>query len=339
MAFRGKLGVLLRENLQVNNGFSTVCLPSIRGKLFKVIDGGISQGNVIPLYFPMVRACSTSGTLKKSDASTGFTRPPIVSGSVFSEWCKAVASDTFRMAVNEAEARMKSKAGVIGRSEGGELGMKLDSGYISPHFITDQKTQKCELENPLILIHEKKLFSNDAIEKLLQLASNRQRSLLIVAEDIGSDALGSLILNKLSFGVQVCAIKAPGLGDNRKFTLQNLASISGAEIITQEHDLDNLERCDIFGTSKKVIICKADTFIVEGAGATKTTKEKSAEEQDIEMVKSHLDESELLLKHLLKEEENLEIRQSERLNFAFKNFIKQFPVRRRRRSRKLKLKS
>lgn len=132
-------------------------------------------------------------------------------------------------------------------------GMKLDSGYISPHFITDQKTHKCvscllysifpycllllcdvfsllqELENPLILIHEKKFFSTDAIEKLLQLASNvsclvflnsiyewigiflfnisfhqKQRSLLIVAEDIGSDALGSLILNKLSFGVQVC---------------------------------------------------------------------------------------------------------------------------------------
>ncbi|KMZ59424.1 hypothetical protein ZOSMA_68G00100 [Zostera marina] len=339
MAFRGKLGILLRGNLKEHNGSSTVCrLPSILRKPSNVFGGGISQGNVMPLYLPMLRACSTSGIPKKSEVSTGFTRHPIVCGSVFSEWCKAVASDTFRMAVNEAEARMKSKAGVIGRSEDGELGMKLDSGYISPHFITDQKTHKCELENPLILIHEKKLFSTDAIEKLLQLASNKQRSLLIVAEDIGSDALGSLILNKLSFGVQVCAIKAPGLGDNRKSSLQNLASISGAEIITQEHDIDNLEQ-DIFGTSKKVIICKADTFIVEGAGATKITKEKSAEERDIEMAKSHLDESELLLKHLLKEEENLEIRQSERLNFAFKNFIKQFPVRRRRRSRKLKLKS
>ncbi|KAJ6388170.1 hypothetical protein OIU77_026695 [Salix suchowensis] len=116
------------------------------------------------------------------------------------------------------------KEGVItiqdGKTLSNELevveGMKLDRGYISPYFITDQKTQKCELDDPLILIHDKKVSNLHAVVKVLELALKRQRPLLIVAEDVESEALATLILNKLRAGIKVCAIKAPGFGENRK---------------------------------------------------------------------------------------------------------------------------
>ncbi|XP_050919692.1 chaperonin CPN60-2, mitochondrial [Lathyrus oleraceus] len=107
--------------------------------------------------------------------------------------------------------------------------MKLDRGYISPYFITNQKNQKCELEDPLIIIHEKKISSINSIVKVLELALKKQRPLLIVVEDVESDALATLILNKLRAGIKVCAIKAPGFGENRKSGLQDLAVLTGGQ--------------------------------------------------------------------------------------------------------------
>ncbi|KAI5420102.1 GDP-fucose transporter 1 [Lathyrus oleraceus] len=109
-------------------------------------------------------------------------------------------------------------------------GMKLDRGYISPYFITNQKNQKCELEDPLIIIHEKKISSINSIVKVLELALKKQRPLLIVVEDVESDALATLILNKLRAGIKVCAIKAPGFGENRKSGLQDLAVLTGGQV-------------------------------------------------------------------------------------------------------------
>ncbi|KAL5194282.1 Chaperonin CPN60-2, mitochondrial [Glycine soja] len=144
------------------------------------------------------------------------------------------------------------KEGVITISDGKTLynelevveGMKLDRGYISPYFITNDKNQKCELEDPLILIHEKKISSINAIVKVLELALKRQRPLLIIAEDVESDALATLILNKLRAGIKVCAIKAPGFGENRKAGLQDLAVLTGGALITEELGL-KLEKVDL----------------------------------------------------------------------------------------------
>ncbi|RWR97288.1 chaperonin CPN60-2, mitochondrial [Cinnamomum micranthum f. kanehirae] len=175
------------------------------------------------------------------------------------------------------------KEGVITISDGKTLynelevveGMKLDRGYISPYFITNPKTQKCELEDPLILIHEKKISSINAVVKVLELALKKQRPLLIVSEDIESDALATLILNKLRAGIKVCAIKAPGFGENRKAFLQDLATLTGGEVITDELGL-NLDKVepDMLGTCKKVTVSKDDTVVLDGAGDKKAIEER-----------------------------------------------------------------
>ncbi|XP_058770198.1 chaperonin CPN60-2, mitochondrial [Vicia villosa] len=175
------------------------------------------------------------------------------------------------------------KEGVITIADGKTLqnelevveGMKLDRGYISPYFITNQKNQKCELEDPLIIIHEKKISSINSIVKVLELALKTQRPLLIVAEDVESDALATLILNKLRAGIKVCAIKAPGFGENRKSGLQDLAVLTGGQLITEELGL-NLEKVDleVFGSCKKITISKDDTVILDGAGDKKSIEER-----------------------------------------------------------------
>ncbi|KAK7354979.1 hypothetical protein VNO80_14224 [Phaseolus coccineus] len=154
-------------------------------------------------------------------------------------------------------------------------GMKLDRGYISPYFITNDKNQKCELEDPLILIHDEKISSIKAVVKVLKLALKRQRPLLIVAEDVEGDALATLILNKLWAGIKVCAIKAPGFGENMWCDLQDLALSTGGEVITREFGL-KLEGVDLdmLGSCKKITISKDDTVILEGAADKKAIEER-----------------------------------------------------------------
>ncbi|XBJ23867.1 hypothetical protein VPH35_001879 [Triticum aestivum] len=176
------------------------------------------------------------------------------------------------------------KEGVITIVDGNTLynelevveGMKLDRGYISPYFITNQKTQKCELEDPLILIHDKKVSNMHAVVKVLEMALKKQKPLLIVAEDLESEALGTLIINKLRAGIKVCAVKAPGFGENRKANLQDLAILTGGEVITEELGM-NLENFDpeMLGTCKKVTVSKDDTVILDGAGDKKNIEERA----------------------------------------------------------------
>ncbi|KAJ9565009.1 hypothetical protein OSB04_000975 [Centaurea solstitialis] len=195
------------------------------------------------------------------------------------------------------------KEGVITISDGKTLynelevveGMKLDRGYISPYFITNPKNQKCELDDPLILIHEKKISSLNAIVKVLELALKNQRSLLIVAEDIESEALATLILNKLRAGIKVCAIKAPGFGENRKSNLQDLATLTGGEVITDELGM-NLEKMapEMLGTCKRVTISKDDTVILDGAGDKKSIEERCEQlRSSIELSTSDYDKEKL----------------------------------------------
>nr|XP_043635708.1 chaperonin CPN60-2, mitochondrial [Erigeron canadensis] len=195
------------------------------------------------------------------------------------------------------------KEGVITISDGKTLynelevveGMKLDRGYISPYFVTNPKNQKCELEDPLVLIHEKKISSLNAIVKVLELALKNQRSLLIVAEDIESEALATLILNKLRAGIKVCAIKAPGFGENRKSNLQDLATLTGGEVITEELGM-NLEKMapEMLGTCKRVTISKDDTVILDGAGDKKAIEERCEQlRSSIELSTSDYDREKL----------------------------------------------
>ncbi|KNA18027.1 hypothetical protein SOVF_074530 [Spinacia oleracea] len=175
------------------------------------------------------------------------------------------------------------KEGVITVSDGNTLdnelevleGMKLARGYISPYFITDQKTQKCELENPLVLICEKKMSDVASLLKVLELALEMSRPLLIVAEDIEGDALTLLILNKHQAGLKVCAIKAPGFGESRKANLEDLAVFTGGEVIAEERGLtlDNIKP-EMLGAAKKVTISMDDTIVLTGGGDKKMIEER-----------------------------------------------------------------
>ncbi|KAI4355508.1 hypothetical protein L6164_004272 [Bauhinia variegata] len=178
------------------------------------------------------------------------------------------------------------KEGVITVADGNTLdnelevveGMKLARGYISPYFITDQKTQKCELENPFILIHDKKISDMNSLVKILELAVQRKRPLLVVAEDVESDALALLILNKHHNGLKVCAVKAPGFGENRRANLDDLAILTGGEVITEERGLtlDKVQP-ELLGSAKKVTISLDDTIILHGGGDKKLIEERCEE--------------------------------------------------------------
>jgi chaperonin GroEL len=154
-------------------------------------------------------------------------------------------------------------------------GMKFDRGYISPYFITDAKAQTCELENPLILLVEKKVSSLQQLIPLLESVIKTQSSLLIVAEDVESEALATLVVNKLRAGIKVCAVKAPGFGDNRKATMQDLAVLTGGTVVSEEVGM-KLEEVQMqhLGKCKKATVTKNDTLILGGAGDAEEINER-----------------------------------------------------------------
>ncbi|MBC8028608.1 MAG: chaperonin GroEL [Pyrinomonadaceae bacterium] len=149
-------------------------------------------------------------------------------------------------------------------------GMQFDRGYLSPYFVTNQDRMECVLDQPLILLHEKKISAMRDLLPILEQAAGSGRALLIVSEDIEGDALATLVVNKLRGTIKVCAVKAPAFGDRRKAVLDDLAVLTGARVITEELGvkLENVEITDL-GTAKRVIIDKDSTTIVEGGGESK----------------------------------------------------------------------
>ncbi len=147
-------------------------------------------------------------------------------------------------------------------------GMKLDRGYISPYFITDQKTQKCEYEKPLLLLYDGKISSIESIAPAMDAAHRIGRPLVIVAEDVEGEALAFMIINKLKGMAKSVAVKAPGFGDNRKATLQDLAVLTGAQLISEEVGLKlDQVTVDMLGNCKKVSLIKSMEFNCRWCGA------------------------------------------------------------------------
>lgn len=193
--------------------------------------------------------------------------------------------------ISDAMERV-GKEGVITVQDGKTLdnelevveGMKFDRGYISPYFITDPKTQVVEMENPLILLVEKKVSSLQQLVPLLESVIKSQQSLLIVAEDVESEALATLVVNKLRAGIKVCAVKAPGFGDNRKATMQDLAILTGGTVISEEvgMKLEEVQPAHL-GTAKKIKVTKNDTIVLDGAG------EKASIDERCELIRSSIE--------------------------------------------------
>ncbi len=147
-------------------------------------------------------------------------------------------------------------------------GMQFDRGYLSPYFVTDSEKMKAVLEDPFILLHEKKLTSLQPMLPILEAAVQSGKPLLIIAEDIEGEALATLVVNKLRGGLKIAAVKAPGFGDRRKAMLEDIAILTGGQVISEDVGikLENVT-LDMLGTAKRVEISKEETTIVDGAGS------------------------------------------------------------------------
>ena len=147
-------------------------------------------------------------------------------------------------------------------------GMQFDRGYCSPYFVTNPEKMTCELESPFILLHEKKLSVLQPMLPILEKVAQSGRPLLIIAEDIEGEALATLVVNKLRGGLKVAAVKAPGFGDRRKAMLEDIAILTGGQVISEDLGikLDSIDM-NMLGTAKRVFIDKENTTIVDGAGA------------------------------------------------------------------------
>ncbi|MCY4320142.1 MAG: chaperonin GroEL [Alphaproteobacteria bacterium] len=147
-------------------------------------------------------------------------------------------------------------------------GMQFDRGYLSPYFITNADKMNCELESPYILLHEKKLTSLQPMLPVLEAVVQSGKPLLVIAEDIEGEALATLVVNKLRGGLKVAAVKAPGFGDRRKAMLEDMAILTGGQVISEDLGI-KLESVslEMLGSTKKVSITKDETTIVDGAGS------------------------------------------------------------------------
>ena len=181
-----------------------------------------------------------------------------------------------------SEAMQKvGKEGVITVEEGQTLaneldvveGMQFDRGYLSPYFINNQQSQSVELENPLVLLFDKKISNIRDLLPILEAVAKAGRSLLMVAEDVEGEALATLVVNNLRGIVKVAAVKAPGFGDRRKAMLQDIAVVTGGKVISEEVGL-SLEKVTLedLGDAKKVQITKENTTIIDGAGSAEAIK-------------------------------------------------------------------
>jgi chaperonin GroEL len=193
------------------------------------------------------------------------------------EFVATIAGNDAEIGKHVSEAMEKvGKDGVITveESKGRETtlevveGMQFDRGYISPYFVTDPERMEAIMENPLILIHEKKISSAQDFLPFLEKAAATRKPILIIAEDLESDALATAVLNKIRGVLQIAAVKAPGFGDRRKAMLEDIAILTKGTFISEDlgTKLDNVA-IDMMGTAKKVVITKEDTTIIEGAGS------------------------------------------------------------------------
>ena len=165
-------------------------------------------------------------------------------------------------------------------------GMQFDRGYLSPYFVTNPDKMTAELEDCMVLLHEKKLSSLQSMVPLLESVIQSQKPLLIIAEDVEGEALATLVVNKLRGGLKIAAVKAPGFGDRRKAMLQDIAILTGGQVISEDlgMKLENVTM-EMLGTAKKIQITKDETTVVDGAG------EKAEIEARVAQIRSQIEET------------------------------------------------
>ena len=197
----------------------------------------------------------------------------------------ANSDETIGAIISEAMEKV-GKEGVITVEEAKSMeteldvveGMQFDRGYLSPYFVTDPERMEVQLEEPLLLLHEKKISSMKDLLPLLEQVARQGKPLLIVAEDIEGEALATLVVNKIRGTLNVAAVKAPGFGDRRKAMMQDMAVLTGGQVIAEELGLklENVTLKDL-GKVKKVTIDKDDTILIDGAGTRKDVEGRCSE--------------------------------------------------------------
>ena len=194
-------------------------------------------------------------------------------------------SDAMQKVGNEGVITVEENKGLETETDVVE-GMQFDRGYLSPYFVTNAEKMTAELEDPYILLHEKKLSTLQPMVPLLEAVIQSGKPLLIIAEDIEGEALATLVVNKLRGGLKIAGVKAPGFGDRRKAMLQDIAILTGGQVISEDlgMKLENVG-IDMLGSAKKVAINKDDTTIVDGAG------EKSEIEGRVGQIRQQIDET------------------------------------------------
>jgi chaperonin GroEL len=174
-------------------------------------------------------------------------------------------------------------------------GMQFDRGYLSPYFVTDPESMETQLEDPYILIHDKKIAAMKDLLPILEKVAQSGRQILLIAEEVEGEALATLVVNKLRGTLRVCAVKAPGFGDRRKAMLEDVAALTGGTVISEEKGF-KLENTQVsyLGTAKRVTIDKDNTTIVEGAGKKEDIKKRINEiKQQIDKTTSDYDREKL----------------------------------------------
>jgi chaperonin GroEL len=174
-------------------------------------------------------------------------------------------------------------------------GMNFDRGYLSSYFMTNPETQECIFDDAFVLIHEKKISSVKEMIPVLQAVAETGKPLLIIAEDVDGEALATLVVNRLRAGLKICAVKAPGFGDRRKAMLQDIATLTGAEMVCEELG-QKLETTTLqqLGKAKKIIVSKEETTIVEGSGSKEEiTKRANVIRKQLEETESDYDREKL----------------------------------------------
>ena len=194
-------------------------------------------------------------------------------------------ADAMQKVGNEGVITVEENKGLETETEVVE-GMQFDRGYLSPYFVTNPDKMIADLEDCMILLHEKKLSSLQSMVPLLESVIQSQKPLLIIAEDVEGEALATLVVNKLRGGLKIAAVKAPGFGDRRKAMLQDIAILTGGQVISEDlgMKLENVTM-DMLGTAKKVSITKDETTIVDGAG------EKAEIEARVSQIRQQIEET------------------------------------------------
>ena len=174
-------------------------------------------------------------------------------------------------------------------------GMQFDRGYLSPYFVTNTEKMECEMENPFILIHDKKISNLKDILPLLEASVQAGRPLLVIAEDIDGEALTTLVVNRLRGSLKICAVKAPGFGDRRKEMLQDIAILTGGTVVSEEQGIQLASATiEMLGKAEKITINKDNTTIVNGAGSKEAIAQRVAQiKAQIEATKSDYDREKL----------------------------------------------